>query len=57
MSDRRCDRCEFWKIDARFDGYEGQCRRSPPTHEGWAETFNSDWCGEFKDKGEENDRE
>jgi len=25
----------------------GQCRRYPPTDNGWPPTTDSDWCGEF----------
>lgn len=43
-----CARCRFWSRVPDDDGHElGQCRRFPPSYEGWVMAFSHDWCGEF----------
>jgi len=44
-----CARCRYWTPVPDEDGHNlGQCRRFPPSYEGWAMTFGDDWCGEFE---------
>lgn len=44
----QCSRCRFWTPVPGEDGHAlGQCRRFPPSYEGWAMTHGYDWCGEF----------
>ncbi len=44
----RCSDCHFWEAVPDEDGKElGQCRRYPPSYEGWSITRGEDWCGEF----------
>lgn len=43
-----CVYCRFWTRVPDEDGHAlGQCRRFPPSYEGWAMTLGHDWCGEF----------
>jgi hypothetical protein len=47
-TDHNCAVCRFWSRIPDEDGNElGQCRRFPPSYEGWAMVFGHDWCGEF----------
>lgn len=52
-----CANCRFWQSleDVRTDS-SGKCRRRPPVilaeyGNTWPETFRSDWCGEFEERG------
>ena len=46
-----CSHCHFWSAVPDEDGHElGQCRRFPPSYEGWAMTHGIDWCGEHQAK-------
>lgn len=48
-----CSSCRFWLEMADEDGHElGQCRRYPPTYDGWAMTSGGDWCGELRPRGQ-----
>lgn len=46
-----CTVCLHWIPVTDEDGSElGQCRRFPPSYEGWSMTFAHDWCGEFRNE-------
>ena len=55
--DLKCESCRFWHhLPTSEDGERGECRRYAPrpgsspaddNYVSWAETFNSDWCGEW----------
>lgn len=54
MSERRCDKCNYWQVFAHAEEL-GECRRrSPVTREGhkqvayWPGTPAAFWCGKFK---------
>ncbi len=51
---RRCDKCEWW---VGVEGF-GDCRKLPPriltdVTSVFPITEDSDWCGEFKEKEQE----
>jgi len=47
-TEQRCADCRFWLPIPDEDRPElGQCRRLPPSYEGWGMSFGHDWCGEF----------
>ena len=56
-----CENCRFWHSIATEDDDRGECRRYAPragsstpddSYVRWAETFDSDWCGEFSPREE-----
>lgn len=57
---KKCEDCRYWKNNVDWGVDLGTCHRSFPqcTDEGtnayWPATHSSDWCGEFKEKEEEN---
>lgn len=49
MAAKHCDECRHWKPVDDGDGNDiGQCRRFPPTYDGWPMTTGEDWCGEWQ---------
>ena len=47
-TDHSCADYRFWNEVPDEEGHAlGQCRRFPPSYEGWAMTHGHDWCGEF----------
>ena len=45
-----CEACRWWVPIEDEDGHRlGQCRRFPPSYEGWPMTDAMDWCGEYMD--------
>ena len=46
VKDSACKDCLFFNPD-RDDEQMGECRRQPPTRDGWPSTGIRDWCGEF----------
>jgi len=49
MAAKHCDRCRHWKPVHDEEVYDmGQCRRFPPTYDGWPMTIGDDWCGEWQ---------
>lgn len=46
----RCETCRFWD---KFIDDRGECRRKskpdPPAHS-WPNTYDDDWCGEWRSK-------
>lgn len=47
-----CETCKYWNQYQKTD--QGMCRRLPPmssaTMKRWADTFDNEWCGEYKPK-------
>lgn len=62
MTEQRCGNCRFWDGQSRIYA-NGECLKNPPViyfddsedglqHRGYfPETFESEWCGEWKEKG------
>lgn len=43
-----CTNCHFWESVEDEDGHIlGECRRFPPSYQGWPMTDARKWCGEF----------
>ena len=54
-----CRHCKYWFTKHSYKGIRGECRAQSPTVNGWPETGEYDWCGQWdraKDK-ELKDRE
>lgn len=61
----QCVTCEWWDADYLSDiiTAQGRCRRYPPREEhdgtiyqptyGWPWCCGADWCGEWKQRGQE----
>lgn len=46
----KCSTCRFWQPVDDEDGEPlGDCRRFPPSYEGWPRTYEADWCGEWNE--------
>lgn len=46
-----CEACHHWDDRSHHAGPDkewGICRAGPPTHGGWPDTMNTDWCGQHK---------
>lgn len=60
----RCDSCVYWigfpddsVLEARPLEILGQCRRRPPTFDGWPPVSSAQWCGEYAESVEALDDE
>lgn len=49
---QRCKECKFWKV--HNIKYEGSCKRYPPSGNEYIITDATDWCGEWKEKEDDN---
>jgi hypothetical protein len=47
-----CGNCLFWNDDRKMQRepwkHDGQCRKLPPTHDGYPLVQREWWCGEYK---------
>lgn len=58
MTERRCDKCEFWDTSSESSiaepGTTARCRAKAPTTDErtglamWPHTDQDDWCGDFR---------
>jgi hypothetical protein len=54
-----CATCRWWDPTS-WNGAHGQCRRAPPVYTAqsipgwgaWMATSATDWCGEWKERGD-----